>query len=97
MTTYKSPIFKHLVPFLDVSTWPTDATHFGEDHIQEIAKYFSETLICNICQIEDLQREWIVLKAIVKPIYENDTEAKFFCQNIPELIPREVHFSVTLP
>ena len=43
-----SPIFKHLVRLLDVSTWPTDATHFGEDRIQEIAKYFNETLIYNI-------------------------------------------------
>ena len=97
MTTYKSLIFKHLVPFLDVSTWPTDARQFGEDHIQEIAKYFSETLIYNIFQIEDLQREWTVLKTIVKPIHENDTKAYFFCQNIPELILREAHFSVTLP
>ena len=24
-----SPIFKHLVPLLDVSTWPTDATNLG--------------------------------------------------------------------
>ena len=46
-----SPIFYlsiHLVPLLDISTWPTDATHFGEDRIQEIAKYFNETLIYNI-------------------------------------------------
>ena len=79
-----SPIFKHLVPLLDVSTWPTDATHFGEDSIQEIAKYFNETLIYNKCRLEDLQREWIVLKTIVKPIYENDTKAK--CLDIWERI-----------
>ena len=72
-----SPIFKHLVPLLDVSTWPTDPIHFGEDRIQEIAKYFNETLIYNKCLTEDLQREWIVLKTIVKPIYENDTKAKY--------------------
>ena len=72
-----SPIFKHSVPLMDVSTWPTDATHFGEDHIQEIAKYFNETFIFNKCRIEDLQREWIVLKTTVKPIYENDTKAKY--------------------
>ena len=27
--------------------------------------------------IEDLQREWIVLKIIVKPIYENNAKAKY--------------------
>ena len=69
------PIFKHLVPLLDVSTWPTDATHFREDWIQEIAKYFNEKLIYNKCCIEDLQREWTVLKTIIKPIYQNDTKA----------------------
>ena len=57
-----SPIFKYLVPLLDVSTSQTDATHFGEDCIQEIAKHFNETLIYNKCRIEDLQRNWIVLK-----------------------------------
>ena len=72
-----SSIFKHLVPLLDVLTWPTDPTHFGEDRIQEIAKYINETLIYNKCCIEDLQQEWIVLKTIVKPIYENDTKAKY--------------------
>ena len=72
-----SPIFKHSVPLMDVSTWPTDATHFGKAHIQEIAKYFNETFIFNKCRIEDLQREWIVLKITVKPIYENDTKAKY--------------------
>ena len=71
-----SPIFKHLVPLQDVSTWSTDATHFGEDRIQEIAKYFNETLIYNKCRTEYLQREWIVLKTIAKSIYENDTIAK---------------------
>ena len=49
-----SPIVKYLVPLLDVSTWPTDATHFGENRIQEIVKYFNETLIYNKCCIEDL-------------------------------------------
>ena len=48
-----------------------------QDRIQEIAKYFNETLIYNKCRIEDLQREWTVLKTIVKPIYENDTKAKY--------------------
>ena len=76
-----SPIFKHLMPLLDVSTWPADATHFEADCIQEKAKYFNETLIyikChNKCRIEDLQREWIVSKTIVKPIYENDMKAKY--------------------
>ena len=72
-----STIFKHLVPLLDVSTWPTDAINCGKDRIQEIAKYFNETLIYNKCHIEDLQREWIVLKTIVKPIYENDAKAKY--------------------
>ena len=72
-----SPIFKHLVQLLDISTWLTEAMHFGEDHIQEIAKYFNNTLIYNKCCIEYLQREWIVLKTIVKPIYENDTKAKY--------------------
>ena len=43
-----SPIFKHLVPLLDVSTWATDAKHFGEDCIQEIAKYFNETVLYRI-------------------------------------------------
>ena len=73
-----SPIFRHLVPLLDVSTWPTGATLFGENRIQEIAKYFNETLIYNKCRTEDFQREWIVLKIIVKPIYENDLKAKYF-------------------
>ena len=72
-----SPIFKHLLSLLDVSTWPTERTHFGEDCIQEIAKYLNETLIYNKCRIKDLQREWIVLKTIVKPIYGNDTKAKY--------------------
>ena len=72
-----SPIFKHLLSLLDVSTWPTEGTHFGEDCIQEIAKYLNETLIYNKCHIKDLQREWIVLKTIVKPIYGNDTKAKY--------------------
>ena len=49
----------------------------GEDCIQEIAKYFNETLIYNKFRIEDLQREWTVLKTIVTPIYENDTKAKY--------------------
>ena len=71
-----SPIFKHLIPLLDVSTWPTDARYFGEYRIQKIAD-FHETLIYNKCHVEDLQREWIVLKTIVKPIYENDTKAKY--------------------
>ena len=71
-----SPIFKYLVPLLDVSTWPIDATHFWEDHIQEVAKYFDKTLIYSKCRVEDLQREWIVLKTIVKPIYGNGTKAK---------------------
>ena len=52
-----SSIFKHLVPLLDVLTWPTDPTHFGKDRIQEIAKYINETLIYNKCCIEDLQQE----------------------------------------
>ena len=39
--------------------------------------YFNNTLIYNKCCIEYLQREWIVLKTIVKPIYENDTKAKY--------------------
>ena len=33
-----SPIFKHLIPLLDVATWPTDATHFEADRLQEKAK-----------------------------------------------------------
>ena len=65
------------MPLLGISTWLTEAMHFGEDHIQEIAKYFNNTLIYNKCCIEYLQREWIVLKTIVKPIYENDTKAKY--------------------
>ena len=47
------------------------------DSIQEIAKYFHETLIHNKYRVENLQREWIVLKTIVKAVYENDTEAKY--------------------
>ena len=49
-----SSIFKHLMPLLDVSTWPTDATHFGKDCIQEIAKYFHETFIYSKCRIEGM-------------------------------------------
>ena len=41
-------------------------------------------MIYNKCRLEDLQREWIVLKTIVKPIYENDTKAK--CLDIWERI-----------
>ena len=51
-------------------------TFWGRLHFQEIAKYFNETLIYNKCCIEYLQREWIALKTIVKPIYGNDTKAK---------------------
>ena len=78
------PIFKHLVPLLDVSTWSTDATHFGEGGIQQTAKYFNETLIYNKCHIKDFQRKLIVLKTIVKPVYENDTKAKYLdiCERI---------------
>ena len=46
-----SPIFKHLVSLLDVSTWPTDSTYFEKDRIQEIAKYFNETSIYNKCHM----------------------------------------------
>ena len=49
----------------------------SRNHFQEIGKNFNETLICNKCRIENLQREWIVLKTIVKPIYENDTKARY--------------------
>ena len=34
-------------------------------------------MIYNKCHIKDLQREWIVLKTIVKLIYGNDTKAKY--------------------
>ena len=70
-----SPIIKHLVSLLDVST-SQQMQYFGEDRIQEIAKYFNETLIYSKSYRRSPEG-MDCIKTIVKQIYENDTKAKY--------------------
>ena len=50
--------------------------YFGEDRIQEIAKYFNETMIYNK-SYKKSPEGMDCIKTIFKQIYENDTKAKY--------------------
>ena len=78
LATYKSLLFSNIWCHYWTFQLGQHVQHIlWVDSIQEIAKYFDETLIHNKYRVENLQREWIVLKTIVKPVYENNTEAKY--------------------
>ena len=44
---YESPLFKHMVTMLDVSTWPpvSSAEKFGDQEIIEMTNYFENLLV----------------------------------------------------
>lgn len=73
-----SPVFKHLVSLLDVSSWPqNELAVFGESAILELSDCFEELLVKNGCEIHQLLPEWISLKTHVLPIIKNNPK-KFY-------------------
>ena len=66
-----SPVFKPLVPILDVSKWPSDDENlfsYCDDKIVNLREHFKLLLIQNDCNIEDIPGEWDTLKQFVSPM-----------------------------
>ena len=68
-----SPVFKHFVPILDISSWPSnELAVFAESAILELSDCFEELLVENGCEIHSLLPEWVALKTHVLPIITNN-------------------------
>ena len=70
---YESPLFKHMVCMLDVSTWPTasSAEKFGDQEITEMTNYFANLFSTGPPQVDKIPQEWLVLKSYMLPIISN--------------------------
>ena len=70
---YESPLFKHMVSMLDVSTWPTASSpeKFGYQEITEMANYFVNLFSTGPIQVDKIPQKWLVLKSYMLPIISN--------------------------
>ena len=60
-----SPVFKPIIPILDVSKWPNDDQNlfsYCDEEIIELREHFKLLLMQNDCVIEDIPGEWDSLK-----------------------------------
>ena len=61
----RNPIYKNLIPVLDIGTWPDDADilfTYGESSIDEIVEALEPLLISNQCNIKNIPNQWSSLK-----------------------------------
>ena len=61
----RNPIYKNLIPILDIETWPNDADilfTYGESCIDEIVEALEPLLISNQCNVKNIPNQWSSLK-----------------------------------
>ena len=77
---YESPLFKHMVTMLDVSTWPpvSSAEKFGDQEIIEMTNYFENLFSTGPTQVDKIPVEWVVLKSYMLPIISNNKKSSYF-------------------
>ena len=76
---YESPLFKHMVCMLDVSTWPTasSAEKFGDQEITEMTNYFANLFSTGPTRVDKIPQEWLVLKSYMLPIISNNKKTYY--------------------
>ena len=74
---YESPLFKHMVTMLKVSTWPpvSNAEKFDEQEIIEMTNYFENLFSTRPTQVDKIPVEWVVLKSYMLPIISNNKKS----------------------
>ena len=61
----RNPIYKNLIPILDIETWPDDADilfTYGESCIDEIVEALEPLLVSNQCNVKNIPNQWLSLK-----------------------------------
>ena len=83
---HESPLFKHMVTMLDVSTWlPVScAEKFDDQEIIEMTNYFENLFSTGPTQVDKIPIEWVFLKSYMLPITSNNKKSS--CLDIWKIV-----------